>query len=59
MMVATKGHEFPHLFGTPRGLEYIAQPQILELFKKSVFGMFNIKGYSIKKPTPSKASSFH
>jgi len=39
-MVASKEHETPHLLGTNKGLEYIGQPQVLEPFRKSVFGMF-------------------
>lgn len=38
MMVASREHETPHLFGTNKGLEYIGQPQVLENFRKSVFG---------------------
>ncbi|XP_052086483.1 general transcription factor II-I repeat domain-containing protein 2B-like [Mytilus californianus] len=38
MMVASREHETPHLFGTNKGLEYIGQPQVLDNFRKSVFG---------------------
>lgn len=39
MMVACKDNENPHLLGTKKGLECIGhQHQILEAFKKSVFG---------------------
>lgn len=38
VMVATREHEDPHLFGTNKGLEYIVQPHVMESFRKSVFG---------------------
>ena len=40
VMVASREHEDPHLFGTKKGLEYNVQPPVLDNFRKSVFGKF-------------------
>lgn len=42
VMVASKEEEAPHLLGTAKGLQYIEQPQVLDQFRKTVFGLYMI-----------------
>ena len=59
VMVATREHEDPHLFGTNKGLEYIVQPHVMESFRKSVFGMFMSLPLSLNSLTIFNNTSYY